>query len=125
MGVSRETSETATGDGPVYSAEIGGRSLRYRLCRAWPDTALVLRDVMLESERLWIRDLGEDVYTELVDTAEGADFFTARVRLESVPPERKLVALWLPFPPGFADRLRPQLVDFIEAPTEIPKAVLR
>lgn len=123
--MSSETSEAASGDGPVHSAEIAGRPLCYRMCRAWPDTALVLRDVMLESQRLWIRDLGEDVYAELVDTAEGADFFTARVRLESAPPERKLVALWLPFPPDFAGRLRPQLVDFIEAPANIPKAVLR
>jgi hypothetical protein len=57
----------------------------------------------------------------LRESAEGDAFFTGRVRLEPVPPEREMVAVWLPFPPDFDVRVRPQLIDYIEAsePDEI------
>lgn len=88
------------------------------LCRVLPDTALVLRDVLREAARLWSIHLGEERYARLRETAEGDAFFTGRVRLEPVPPEREMVAVWLPFPPDFAVRVRPQLIDYIE-PDEI------
>ena len=95
--------------------EIEGRSIAYRMCRVLPDTALVLRDVLREAQRLWIEDLGPEGYERLRGAAAGEDFFTARVRLEPVPPEREMVAVWLPFPPDFRRRVRPQLIDYVEA----------
>lgn len=95
--------------------EIEGRSIAFRMCRVLPDTALVLRDVLREAQRLWIEDLGADDYATLRGSAAGEDFFTARVRLEPVPPEREMVAVWLPFPSDFRRRVRPQLIDYVEA----------
>ncbi len=79
------------------------------------DTALVLRDVLREADRLWAAHLGPEVYDELRRSDAGEEFFSGRVRLEPVPPEREMVAVWLPFPPAFRDKVRPQLVDSIEA----------
>ena len=103
------------------TTRIGSRELSYVLCRVLPDTALVLRDVLREAARLWSIHLGEERYARLRESAEGDAFFTGRVRLEPVPPEREMVAVWLPFPPDFAVRVRPQLIDYIEAsePDEI------
>ena len=80
-----------------------------------PDTALVLRDVLREADRLWQQHLGADRYLRLRRSEAGDAFFTGRVRLEPVPPEREMVAVWLPFPPGFREQLKPQLVDYVEA----------
>jgi len=80
-----------------------------------PDTALVLRDVLREAARLWASHLGDETQARLRQTAAGEAFFTGRVRLEAVPPEREMVAVWLPLPPDFDGRVRPQLIDFIEA----------
>lgn len=93
---------------------VDGQELSYRLCRVLPDTALMLRDVLREAARLWTRQLGAARYEELLAGPEGEDFFTGRVRLEPVPPEREMVAVWLPFPADFADYVKPQLVDAIE-----------
>ncbi len=100
---------------PIHTATIGDRRLEYALCRVLPDTALVLRDVLREADRLWAGHLGPQDYAELRATDAGDDFFTGRVRLEPVPPEREMVAMWLPFPPTFRTAIRPQLIDFIEA----------
>ena len=99
----------------VHRVRLGEHELDYTLCRALPDTALVLRDVMREAARLWAAHLGAERDAEIRATAEGQAFFTARTRLEPVPPEREMVAVWLPFPPDFDGRVKPQLVDFIEA----------
>lgn len=87
----------------------------YTLCRVLPDTALVLRDVLREADRIWTAELGEEVHARLRDSAVGQAFFTGRVRLEPVPPGREMVAVWLPLPPDFDALVRPQLTDFIEA----------
>jgi len=98
----------------VETAIVDGQELSYRLCRVLPDTALMLRDVLREAARLWSRQLGAERYGELRCTPEGEDFFTGRVRLEPVPPEREMVAVWLPFPADFSGFVKPQLVDAIE-----------
>ena len=59
--------------------------------------------------------LGEEVQARLRDSAAGQAFFTGRVRLEEVPPDRQMVAVWLPLPPDFDALVRPQLTDYIEA----------
>lgn len=106
---------------PVSSAEpvirrarLGGDEITYVLCRVLPDTALVLRDVLREAARLWTAHLGAERHAAIRAVPEGESFFIGRVRLEPVPPEREMVAVWLPFPPDFDARVRPQLVDFIE-----------
>ncbi len=99
----------------VRSAPISGYQTSYTLCRVLPDTALALRNVLREAARLWAAHLGAERYAEVSTTSEGEAFFTGRVRLEPVPPEREMVAVWLPFPPDFNGRVRPQLVDLIEA----------
>lgn len=99
----------------IHTAELDGHSLEYTLCRVLPDTALVLRDVLREADRLWAAHLGPEAYAELRQSDAGDEFFTGRVRLEPVPPEREMVAVWLPFPPAFRKAIRPQLVDVIEA----------
>lgn len=96
--------------------ELDGETLRYHRCRVLPDTALVLRDVVREAERLWKRELGVERYDKLRATAAGDDFFTGRVRIEPVPPEREMLAVWLPFPVGFRELIKPQLVDHVEVP---------
>lgn len=98
------------------TVEIAGETLRYHRCRVLPDTALVLRDVVREAERLWRRELGDDGYEDLRTTPDGDDFFTGRVRIEPVPPEREMLAVWLPFPVGFRKAIRPQLIDQVEVP---------
>jgi hypothetical protein len=99
----------------VCIAPIGTHQISYTLCRVLPDTALALRNVLREAARLWAAHLGDERYAELSATSEGEAFFTGRVRLEPVPPEREMVAVWLPFPPDFDGRVRPQLVDLVEA----------
>ena len=99
----------------IRTASVGPHQLPYTLCRVLPDTALALRNVLREAARLWIAHLGKERYVELRTTSEGESFFTGRVRLEPVPPEREMGAVWLPFPPDFDGRVRPQLVDLIEA----------
>lgn len=99
----------------VRTTPIGAQQISYTLCRVLPDTALTLRNVLREAARLWARHLGEERYAELLTTGEGESFFNGRVRLEPVPPEREMVAVWLPFPPDFSGLVRPQLVDVIEA----------
>ena len=99
----------------IHTAELDGHRLEYALCRVLPDTALVLRDVLREADRLWAAHLGPEAYAELRRSDAGDEFFTGRVRLEPVPPEREMVAVWLPFPPAFRKAIRPQLVDVIEA----------
>lgn len=99
----------------VRTARLGEHEIDYTLCRVLPDTALVLRDVLREAARLWARHLGAERDAAIRTTAEGEAFFTGRVRLEPVPPEREMVAVWLPFPPDFDVRVKPQLIDFIEA----------
>ncbi len=94
---------------------MGNHEVTYTLCRALPDTALVLRDVLREAARLWAAHLGADVDAELRATTLGEAFFTGRVRLEPVPPGRQMVAVWRPLPPDCRARVRPQWVDFIEA----------
>lgn len=99
----------------VHTAEVGGQQLSYTLCRVLPDTALVLRDVLREAARLWATHLGDERDAALRATESGEAFFTGRVRLEPVPPEREMVAVWLPLPPDFDGRVKPQLIDFIES----------
>ncbi len=99
----------------VCRAVLDGIELRYTLCRVLPDTALVLRDVLREADRLWGVHLGEETHSRLRASPDGEAFFTGRVRLEAVPPEREMVAVWLPVPIDFDDHVRPQLIDFIEA----------
>ena len=99
----------------IHTTELAGHRLEYALCRVLPDTALVLRDVLREADRLWATHLGPEAYAELRRSDAGEEFFTGRVRLEPVPPEREMVAVWLPFPPAFRETIRPQLVDFVEA----------
>ncbi len=99
----------------VRTARIGNHEISYTLCRVLPDTALVLRDVLREAARLWAAHLGEDLDAELRADPHGEAFFTGRVRLEPVPPEREMVAVWLPFPPDFNGLVKPQLIDSIEA----------
>ncbi len=101
-------------DRRVLTIELSGRAISYRLGRVLPDTALVLRDVMKEAERLWKMKLGEQAYSELRGTAEGDGFFTAEVRIETVPPNREVLAVRLPFPPDFARLIKPQVVDYVE-----------
>jgi len=98
----------------VETTIVDGQELSYRLCRVLPDTALMLRDVLREAARLWTKQLGAERYDEIRSTPEGEDFFTGRVRLEPVPPEREMVAVWLPFPAGFSGLVKPQLIDAIE-----------
>ncbi|MGD8818345.1 MAG: hypothetical protein PVJ51_14250 [Acidobacteriota bacterium] len=95
-------------------ARLGKHDVEYVLCRVLPDTALVLRDVLREAARLWSAHLGAERDAAIRATPEGEAFFVGRVRLEPVPPEREMVAVWLPFPVDFDARVRPQLVDFIE-----------
>ncbi len=104
-------------DKNVMTIELSGRAIAYRLCRVLPDTALVLREVMQEAERLWEMKLGEQSYSELRGSSEGDAFFTAEVRLETVPPNREVLAVRLPFPPDFARRIKPQVVDYVEEAT--------
>lgn len=99
----------------VCQTTLAGRTVSYTLCRVLPDTALMLRDVLREAARLWERQLGGEIRDELRQSSEGEAFFTGRVRLESVPPEREMVAVWLPLPPDFDAHVRPQLIDAIEA----------
>ena len=99
----------------VRIAPIEAHQISYTLCRVLPDTALALRNVLREAARLWTAHLGEERYAELSTTRVGEAFFTGRVRLEPVPPEREMVAVWLPFPPDLDGRVQPQLVDIIEA----------
>jgi len=99
----------------VRSTTIDEQQVSYTLCRVLPDTALALRNVLREAARLWSAHLGEENYAKLSATREGQSFFTGRVRLEPVPPEREMVAVWLPFPTDFEGRVRPQLVDLVEA----------
>ena len=106
-------------DKDVLTIELSGRTISYRLCRVLPDTALVLRDVMKEADRLWKSSLGEKEYSELRETAEGDSFFAAVVRLETVPPNREVLAVRLPFPPDFARRIKPQVVDYVEEATAL------
>jgi hypothetical protein len=98
----------------VLKVRLPGQIVSYRLCRVLPDTALVLREVVKEAERLWVSELGEQGYADLIGTAEGDDFFTARVRLDTVPPNREILAVWLPLPPDFARMIKPQVVDYVE-----------
>lgn len=98
----------------VRTAKLTEHEISYVLCRVLPDTALVLRDVLREAARLWAAHLGDELDATIRATPAGEAFFTGRVRLEPVPPEREMVAVWLPFPPDFDARVRPQLVDFIE-----------
>jgi hypothetical protein len=98
----------------VLTVQLPGQAVSYRLCRVLPDTALVLRDVVKEAERLWTSELGEQGYADLLDTPEGDDFFTARVRLDTVPPNREVLAVWLPLPPDYARMIKPQVVDYVE-----------
>ena len=93
---------------------IAGQELSYRLCRVLPETALMLRDVLREAERLWSRQLGAARFEELLRAPDGEDFFAGRVRIEPAPPDREMVAVWLPFPTDFSARVKPQLVDAIE-----------
>lgn len=106
-------------DKGVMTIELSGRAINYKLCRVLPDTALVLRDVMKEAERLWEMKLGEQAYSDLRGTAEGDGFFTAAVRFETVPPNREVLAVLLPFPPDFARRIKPQVVDYVEEATAL------
>ncbi len=99
----------------IHTTELDGHRLEYALCRVLPDTALVLRDVLREADRLWAAHLGAEVYDELRRSDAGEEFFSGRVRLEPVPPEREMVAVWLPFPPAFRETVRAQLVDVVEA----------
>lgn len=99
----------------VRTARVDGAEIAYTLCRVLPDTALVLRDVLREAARLWAAHLGAERDARLRASADGEAFFTGRVRLEPVPPEREMVAVWLPFPPDFDARVKPQLIDFIES----------
>ena len=99
----------------VCRAVLDGREVSYTLCRVLPDTALMLRDVLREADRLWARSLGDEAHARLRESADGEDFFTGRIRLEPVPPEREMVGVWLPLPPDFDAFVRPQLVDSIEA----------
>ena len=101
----------------VLTIELSGRAISYRPCIVLPDTALMLRDVMAEAERLWRMELGETAYSELRGSPEGDRFFTAEVRLETVPPNREVLAVRLPFPPDFARRIKPQVVDYVEEST--------
>jgi len=105
----------------VLTARIGDDEVSYTLCRVLPDTALVLRDVLREAARLWAVHLGAERDARLRASADGEAFFTGRVRLEPVPPEREMVAVWLPFPPDFDARVKPQLVDFIEPYAPAPE----
>ena len=98
----------------VRTTEIVGFEISYTLCRALPDTALVLRDVIREAARIWAASLGSERYEEIASTEDGKNFFMGRVRLEPIPPEREMIAVWLPFPPDFAAAVKPQLVDYIE-----------
>jgi len=98
----------------LHTAKIGDHELSYTLCRVLPETALMLRDVVREAARLWAAHLGVETDAAIRATREGEAFFIGRVRLEPVPPEREMLAVWLPFPPDFDGRVRPQLVDAIE-----------
>lgn len=107
---------------PAPSEEvIDGVTLSFHQCRVLPDTALVLRDVVKEAERLWIATLGPEGYARLRSSPAGEAFFTGRVRIEEVPPEREMLAVWLPFPAGFRRRIRPQLIDQVEVPPGGPR----
>jgi hypothetical protein len=101
----------------VQTIELGGQSVSYRVCRVLPDTALMLREVMQEAERLWALALGEQIYDELRKSPEGDAFFAATARLDTVPPNRRVLSVWLPFPVDFAKRIKPQLVDSVEEAT--------
>lgn len=104
----------------MATIELDGQPIEYRLCRVLPDTALVLRDVLREAQRLWTLQLGAERYQELRSREAGDAFFTGRVRLEPVPPAREMVAVWLPFPKGFREKLKPQLIDYVEAAESPP-----
>jgi hypothetical protein len=112
-----EMNVSSNEDKNVMTIELSGRAISYRLCRVLPDTALVLLDVMKEAERLWGMKLGEQSYLELRGSAEGDAFFAAEVRLETVPPNREVLAVRLPFPPDFARLIKPQVVDYVEEAT--------
>ena len=98
----------------TLTTRLPGHEVSYRPCQVLPDTALALRDVMKEAERLWRRTLGDAAYAELRATPQGDDFFAARVRLETVPPNREVLVVRLPFPPDYARMIKPQIVDFVE-----------
>jgi len=99
----------------VRKAVVDDHEVAYTLCRVLPDTALVLRDTLREADRIWALHLGAELHAKLKESIDGQSFFTGRVRLEPVPPEREMVGVWLPLPPDFDTHVRPQLVDFIEA----------
>jgi hypothetical protein len=101
----------------IETIQLSDRVISYRVCRVIPDTALMLREVMQEAERMWAAELGGRRYAELRGTPEGDDFFTARARLDTVPPNRRVLVVWLPFPSDFARRIKPQLVDSVEEAT--------
>lgn len=102
----------------MRSIDLDGEELSFCLCRVLPDTALVLKEVLCEADRLWAQQLGADRYRELRSSRAGDDFFSARVGLETIPPGRRMLSVRLPFPPGFEKRLRPQVVDYVE---ELPR----
>ncbi len=94
---------------------VAGARIRWCPCRTLPETVLNLKTLMREIEGLWIATLGEEVYRAVVGTAEGADFFTGRVRMVEVQEGRpEMVAVWLPVPPDYPGRLKVQLIDGVE-----------
>lgn len=99
---------------------IAGVRLVWCPCRLLPETVLNLKGLMTEIDRLWSDTLGEETYAALLDSPEGADFFTGRVRIVEVQAGRPdMVAVWLPVPPDYPRRMKVQLVDGVE-PFELP-----
>lgn len=86
------------------------------MCRVLPDTVLFLREVLREVARLWRERIGDEAYRRLHADPVGQRFLGGQVRLESVPPEREVVVFWIPVPPDFHRRVKPQLIDYLELP---------
>lgn len=105
-------------DEHVRSVELSGRRIEYVMCRVIPDTVLFLREVVREADRLWKAHLDADRYRRIREDPSAARFLGGQVRLESVPPQREVLVFWLPLPPDFHRRVKAQLVDYFELPSE-------
>lgn len=100
--------------------EVGGVRMTVCPCRVLPETVLNLKTLMREIRTMWSETLGPDVFEELAGTPAGAAFFAGDTRLVEVQEGRpEMVAVWMPVPPDYPERLKVQLIDAVE-PWEFP-----
>ena len=96
------------------TVRFGERRVSYCKAQVIPETVANLKEVLHEVERIWRSELGSSIWEELGDCPQARLFFCGRVHLIVLPPNREMVAVRLPVPPGYLDRIKPQLIDAIE-----------